>query len=128
MGMGLRDEARANAPINLSADETSFYVRKFREIDSSKKGYITVNDLRRYFKERQVRLFQCIDLMWINSILAILIDTVICLYMYTVVRITMYSDITGLGTEIKMNIDINFDIIEIQVLNIDINFDNIEID
>ena len=48
--------------------------------------------------------------------------------MYTVVRITMYSDITGLGTEIKMNIDINFDIIEIQVLNIDINFDNIEID
>lgn len=54
MGMGLRDEARANAPINLSADETSFYVRKFREIDSSKKGYITVNDLRRYFKERQV--------------------------------------------------------------------------
>ena len=31
--------------------------------------------------------------------------------------------ITGLGTEIKMNIDINFSIIEIHVLNIDINFD-----
>ena len=29
----------------------------------------------------------------------------------------------GLGTEIKMNIDINFSIIEIHVLNIDINFD-----
>ena len=31
--------------------------------------------------------------------------------------------LSGLGTEIKMNIDINFSITEIQVLNIDINFD-----
>ena len=33
------------------------------------------------------------------------------------------EDYSGLGTEIKMNIDINFSIIEIHVLNIDINFD-----
>ena len=33
----------------------------------------------------------------------------------------------GLGTEIKMNIDINFGITEIQVSNIDINFDITEI-
>ena len=32
------------------------------------------------------------------------------------------SDLSGLGTEIKLNIDINIDIIEIQILNIDINF------
>ena len=30
----------------------------------------------------------------------------------------------GLGTEIKMNIDINFGITEIHVLNIDINYRN----
>ena len=35
----------------------------------------------------------------------------------------MYVNIPGLGTEIKMNIDINFSITEIQLLNIDINFD-----
>ena len=33
----------------------------------------------------------------------------------------------GLGTEIKMNIDINFDITEIHALNIDINFGITEI-
>ena len=33
----------------------------------------------------------------------------------------------GLGTEIKMNIDINFGITEIHVLNIDINFGITEI-
>ena len=46
-------------------------------------------------------------------------------YEYILVQ---YEFIKGLGIEIKINIDINFDIIEIQVLNIDINFDNIEID
>ena len=35
--------------------------------------------------------------------------------------------ITGLGTEIKMNIDINFNINVIHVLNIDINFGITEI-
>ena len=35
--------------------------------------------------------------------------------------------IAGLGTEIKMNIDINFSINEIHVLNIDINFGITEI-
>ena len=34
---------------------------------------------------------------------------------------------TGLGTEIKMNIDINFSINVINVLNIDINFGITEI-
>ena len=37
------------------------------------------------------------------------------------------SDSAGLGTEIKMNIDINFGITEIQILNIDINFGITEI-
>ena len=35
--------------------------------------------------------------------------------------------VSGLGTEIKMNIDINFSINEINVLNIDINFGITEI-
>ena len=39
----------------------------------------------------------------------------------------MFCYIPGLGTEIKMNIDINFGTTEIKVLNIDINFGIIEI-
>ena len=37
------------------------------------------------------------------------------------------QNIPGLGTEIKMNIDINLSITEIHVLNIDINFSITEI-
>ena len=39
----------------------------------------------------------------------------------------MNIDKSGLGTEIKMNIDINFGINEINVMNIDINFGITEI-
>ena len=35
---------------------------------------------------------------------------------------TKHTYKSGLGTEIKMNIDINFGITKIHVLNIDINF------
>jgi hypothetical protein len=41
--------------------------------------------------------------------------------------INNYALKPGLGIEIKINIDINFDYFVIQVLNIDINFDIIEI-
>ena len=41
--------------------------------------------------------------------------------------VKVYINLAGLGTEIKINIDINFSINVIHVLNIDINFGITEI-
>lgn len=49
MGLDLKKESQ-NVPINFTKDEVNEFVRKFREIDDEKKGYITINDLRRHFK------------------------------------------------------------------------------
>ena len=43
------------------------------------------------------------------------------------INLKQFNKATGLGIEIKLNIDINFSINVINVLNIDINFDIIEI-
>lgn len=40
----------ANIPINFTKEEINTYASKFKSLDTDNKGYITVNDLRRYFK------------------------------------------------------------------------------
>ncbi|XP_052812932.1 glycerol-3-phosphate dehydrogenase, mitochondrial-like isoform X2 [Mya arenaria] len=49
--MGL-DLGRVNQdePVNLTKVEINDYIKRFRSLDKDNKGYITVNDLRRYFK------------------------------------------------------------------------------
>ena len=49
MGLDL-GRAEANVPINFTKDEINQFVKRFKSLDMDNKGYITVNDLRRYFK------------------------------------------------------------------------------
>lgn len=37
-------------PINLSSEETRTYIKRFHLIDKEKKGYVSVNDIRRSMK------------------------------------------------------------------------------
>ncbi|XP_064597841.1 LOW QUALITY PROTEIN: glycerol-3-phosphate dehydrogenase, mitochondrial-like [Liolophura sinensis] len=50
MGLDLKS-ASQNVPINFTKDEINQYVKRFQSLDADKKGYITVNDLRKYFKK-----------------------------------------------------------------------------
>jgi Ca2+-binding EF-hand superfamily protein len=49
MGLDLGSGA-SNVPINFTKDEINAYVKRFKSLDRDNKGYISVNDLRRYFK------------------------------------------------------------------------------
>lgn len=49
MGLDLGSGA-SNVPINFTKDDINMYVKRFKNLDGDNKGYITVNDLRRYFK------------------------------------------------------------------------------
>ena len=49
MGLDLKDMGR-NVPINFTMEEINLYSQRFRSLDTDNKGYITVNDLRNYFK------------------------------------------------------------------------------
>ena len=50
MGLDL-GSGTANIPINFTKDEINMYVKRFKSLDYENKGFITVNDLRRYFKK-----------------------------------------------------------------------------
>lgn len=52
MGNYAKRKAIADAPFNLTPKEKDKAVKKFTKLDSDKKGYIIVNDLRRYLKVR----------------------------------------------------------------------------
>lgn len=49
MGLGMKGH-RENIPISFSREEYTQYAARFRSLDTDNKGYITVNDLRNYFK------------------------------------------------------------------------------
>lgn len=50
MGLNLKRHMRQTVMINLSAEEINYYMEYFRRIDLEKKGFITLNDLRRYLQ------------------------------------------------------------------------------
>jgi Ca2+-binding EF-hand superfamily protein len=50
MGLNLKYQMKKNIPINFSKDEISTYIKRFRSLDSSNKGYITHKDLKTFFK------------------------------------------------------------------------------
>ena len=50
MGLDLKDESKNKVPINLTKEDINVYIQRFRALDTDNKGFITVNDLRRYFK------------------------------------------------------------------------------
>uniref|UniRef100_A0A1I8JIS2 Glycerol-3-phosphate dehydrogenase n=1 Tax=Macrostomum lignano TaxID=282301 RepID=A0A1I8JIS2_9PLAT len=49
MGYNLKLQERLQHPINLSSDEIADLMSKFRKMDADNKGFITLNDLERYF-------------------------------------------------------------------------------
>ncbi|ESP00771.1 hypothetical protein LOTGIDRAFT_238523 [Lottia gigantea] len=51
MGLDIKRASESQVPINFSKDEINMYVKRFNSLDSDNKGYITINDLRRYFKK-----------------------------------------------------------------------------
>jgi glycerol-3-phosphate dehydrogenase len=51
MGLDL-GRVELDMPINFTKDEINAYAKRFKSLDVDNKGYITVNDLRRYFKVR----------------------------------------------------------------------------
>lgn len=51
MGQDVNKASKENLDINLTKDEIRNYVGRFQSLDSEKKGFISVNDLRKSFKK-----------------------------------------------------------------------------
>jgi len=50
MGLNLKYNMKTTVPINFSKDEISTYIKRFRSLDTSNKGYITHKDLKKFLK------------------------------------------------------------------------------
>jgi len=50
MGKDVNRASRDEIPINLTKAEIADYVKKFNALDHGKKGYVSINDIRRSFK------------------------------------------------------------------------------
>lgn len=42
--------SRDKIPINLTKDEVNLYIKRFQIIDKDRKGYVSINDIRRGLK------------------------------------------------------------------------------
>jgi Ca2+-binding EF-hand superfamily protein len=60
MGLDLKSESH-NVPINFTKDEINLYIKRFRALDTDNKGYVSVTDLRRYFKVQRLITFSLPD-------------------------------------------------------------------
>lgn len=50
MGQMVNRASRDKIPINLTKDEVQLYMKRFQIIDKDKKGYVSINDIRRGLK------------------------------------------------------------------------------
>lgn len=50
MGQMVNRASRDKIPINLTKDEIQLYIKRFGIIDKDKKGYVSINDIRRGLK------------------------------------------------------------------------------
>ncbi|XP_017771343.1 PREDICTED: glycerol-3-phosphate dehydrogenase, mitochondrial isoform X1 [Nicrophorus vespilloides] len=50
MGQNVNRASRDKIPINLSKDEIQTYIKRFQIIDTDRKGYVSINDIRRSLK------------------------------------------------------------------------------
>ncbi len=57
MGLNLKYQMKTNVPINFSKEEIGMYIKRFRNIDSKNKGFITHKDLKNYFKVIHLKIF-----------------------------------------------------------------------
>lgn len=52
MGQTVNRASRDKIPINLSKEEIQLYIKRFQIIDKDRKGYVSINDIRRSMKVR----------------------------------------------------------------------------
>lgn len=52
MGQMVNRASRDKIPINLSKEEIQTYIKRFQIIDKDRKGYVSINDIRRSLKVR----------------------------------------------------------------------------
>lgn len=52
MGQNVNRASRDKIPINLSKEEIQLYIKRFQIIDKDRKGYVSINDIRRSLKVR----------------------------------------------------------------------------
>jgi Ca2+-binding EF-hand superfamily protein len=57
MGLNLKYDLKASVPINFSKEEISVYIKRFRGLDTSNKGYITHKDLKAFLKVCKIIIF-----------------------------------------------------------------------
>lgn len=50
MGLDIKRLTEKDVPLNFTKDEINTFMRRFKSLDVENKGYISINDLRRYFK------------------------------------------------------------------------------
>lgn len=72
MGKDVNKASKDNLDINLTIDEIRNYVNRFHSLDKEKKGYISVNDLRRSFKVEKVDFVAAIVLQVLHNCLQLL--------------------------------------------------------
>ncbi|XP_050516938.1 glycerol-3-phosphate dehydrogenase, mitochondrial isoform X1 [Diabrotica virgifera virgifera] len=51
MGQNVNRASRDKIPINLSKEEIQLYIKRFQYIDKDRKGYVSINDIRRSLKQ-----------------------------------------------------------------------------
>lgn len=50
MGQMVNRQSRDKIPINLGKDEIQTYIKRFQIIDKDRKGFVSINDIRRSLK------------------------------------------------------------------------------
>lgn len=50
MGQMVNRASRDKIPINLTKDEIQSYIKRFQIIDKDRKGFVSINDIRRSLK------------------------------------------------------------------------------
>lgn len=50
MGQAVKRITKDQVNVNLSSEEVKKYVKRFEIIDKDKKGYVSINDIRRALK------------------------------------------------------------------------------
>lgn len=58
MGQMVNRASRDKIPINLTKDEIQLYIKRFQIIDKDRKGYVSINDIRRGLKSLGIHLHE----------------------------------------------------------------------
>ena len=67
MGKDVNKASQDNIPVSLTKAEIAEYVKRFNALDDGKKGYISINDIRKSLKVKSWCLFD-IFILFKNSL------------------------------------------------------------